>query len=159
MELKSIPFFGKISRIYCDTSVFGGCFDEEFAEASNQLSESFRRGTHVLVVSQTTLTELMDAPKEVRDLLDSVPDEFKESIPADGKVDALRDAYLSAGIVGLASKLDAAHIAAATVADVDVIVSWNFKHIVHYEKILGYHGVNLMRGYSTIPIHSPPEVV
>jgi len=159
MERKAFPFFGKSSRIYCDTSVFGGCFDEEFAEASSQLFESFRQGTHVLVVSQTTLTELMDAPSKVRELLDTIPDEFRESIPANEEIDVLRDAYLSTGIVGLASKLDAAHIAAASVAEVDVIVSWNFKHIVHYEKILGYHGVNLIHGYSTIPIHSPLEVV
>ncbi len=75
------------------------------------------------------------------------------------EIDALRDAYLSAGIVGPGAQRDAEHIAAATVADADLIVSWNFKHIVHYEKISGYHGINLLHGYSAIRIFSPLEVV
>lgn len=79
-----------------------------------------------------------------------------ESSPA---IRELRDAYLAAGIVGPASRLDAEHIATATVAGADMIVSWNFKHIVHYDKIKGYHGVNPIQGYSAIPIHSPPDVV
>jgi hypothetical protein len=75
------------------------------------------------------------------------------------EVDELRDAYLQAGVVGPASLVDAEHIAYASVAEVDLIVSWNFKHIVHFEKIRGYHGVNLAKGYNPIPIHSPREVV
>lgn len=56
-------------------------------------------------------------------------------------------------------KLPNASLAAAMVARVDMIVSWNFKHIVHYDKIRGYHGVNLLNGYMAIPIYSPPEVI
>lgn len=40
-----------------------------------------------------------------------------------------------------------------------MIVSWNFKHIVHFDKISGYHGVNLLEGYKAIPIYSPLEVI
>lgn len=71
----------------------------------------------------------------------------------------LRDAYIQANVVGNASKADAEHVASASVADVDVIVSWNFKHIVHYDKINGYHAVNLLNGYKQIHIFSPKEVV
>ena len=63
------------------------------------------------------------------------------------------------GVVGKAAKRDAEHIAAATIAEVDLIVSWNFKHIVHYEKISGYQGVNLLEGYDAIRIFSPLEVI
>jgi len=69
------------------------------------------------------------------------------------------DAHLAAKVVGKASTADAQHIAAASVAAVDLVVSWNFKHIVHYEKIKGYQGVNLLNGYQPISIHSPKEVV
>ncbi len=71
----------------------------------------------------------------------------------------MRDAYLSAGVVGKASKRDAAHIAAASVSRVDMIVSWNFKLIVHFDKIRGYHEVNMRLGYPPIPIYCPREVV
>ena len=37
--------------------------------------------------------------------------------------------------------------------------SWNFKHIVHFEKIAGYQGVNSLRGYRSPKIYSPREVV
>jgi hypothetical protein len=50
------------------------------------------------------------------------------------------------------------HIALATVAQVDVVVSWNFKHIVNYGKIRLFNGVNLECGYRTMAIHSPMEV-
>lgn len=71
----------------------------------------------------------------------------------------LRDAYLAAGILSQNSEADAEHIASASVADVDFVVSWNFKHIVHFEKITGYQAVNLLKGYKEIRIYSPKEVV
>ena len=58
-----------------------------------------------------------------------------------------------------ASSNDAAHIAAATIADVEIVISWNFKHIVHFEKIAGYEGVNTMKGFRSPRIYSPKEVV
>lgn len=88
-----------------------------------------------------------------------IPPDVIEYIPASDEIDSLSRAYVEAGIIGAESQRDAEHIAAASVADVDLIVSWNFRHIVHYEKIRGYHAVNLMKGYKTIPIHSPREVI
>lgn len=75
------------------------------------------------------------------------------------EIATLRDAYLSAGVVGEAGRRDAEHIASASVAHADIIVSWNFKHIVHFDKIRGYHAVNLIHGYPLIPIHTPKEVI
>lgn len=62
-------------------------------------------------------------------------------------------------MVGPASSADAAHIAAATVAEVDMVVSWNFKHIVHFDKIRGFNGINILKGYRPLQIYSPVEVV
>jgi len=75
--------------------------------------------------------------------------------------DALRlqQAYLSAGIVHEASASDALHVALATIAECRVIVSWNFKHIVHFRRIPLYNGVNLSLGYGILGIHSPEEMV
>lgn len=82
-----------------------------------------------------------------------------EIIDLSEEIYSLRDAYLKADVVGPASEADAEHIAAATVAGVDFVVSWNFKHIVHYDKIRGFQAINLLQGYEPIQIFSPKEVV
>lgn len=92
-------------------------------------------------------------------MLSKLPTESVEVINFCDEIAILRDAYLEAGILGSEGKADAEHIAAASVADVDLVVSWNFKHIVHYEKISGYQAVNLINGYKEIRIYSLKEVV
>ncbi len=54
---------------------------------------------------------------------------------------------------------DAVHVAAATVAGADVILSWNFKHIVNFSRIRRFNSVNVALGYRTMTILSPMEVV
>lgn len=150
---------GKTLRIYADTSVIGGCFDAEFKTASLKLFDLIKDGRFILVLSGTTLEELNQAPARVQRVVMGLPEWAVERIFLTREMETLRDAYLSAGVVGEASSYDAEHIACATVADVDVIVSWNFKHIVNFDRIRGYHAVNLFRGYHQIPIHTPAEVI
>lgn len=111
------------------------------------------------MVSDITLLELDGAPVDIQNILATLPGRSVERVFMSEEIETLRNAYLHAGIVGPASSRDAAHIAAATVANADLIVSWNFKHIVHFDKIDGYHKVNQELGYPEIPIHSPPEVI
>lgn len=146
-------------RVYADTSVFGGCFDDEFAEESRSLFQEIKVGKFILVISSVTARELNQAPEVVQQILDRLPSEIVEVIDDSDEILQLRDAYLTAGIVGPASKADAEHIAAASVAEVDLVVSWNFKHIVHYKKINGYQAINLLNGYKLIQIYSPREVI
>jgi hypothetical protein len=105
------------------------------------------------------LRELDRAPQEVQETFSSISLDLMERIEYSEEIAFLRDAYIETGVVGEKAKFDAEHIAAATVAEVDLVVSWNFKHIVHYEKISGYQAVNLLRGYKPIKIYSPKEVV
>lgn len=149
----------KLVRVYADTSVFGGCFDDEFSEESKLFFEQVKKGEFILVVSQTTFRELKRAPENVQRILADVPSQFLETIEVAPEISALRDAYLKAGVVGPSSEADAEHIATASVADVDFVISWNFKDIVHYDKISGYQAVNLLNGYGLIRIYSPREVV
>jgi len=146
-------------RIYVDTSVIGGCFDAPFAEASRKLIEMARRGDVVLVLSDLPALELERAPPAVQAILGSLGTGALEDVRADEEAERLRTAYLEAGILGPASQDDALHVAIATVAEADMIVSWNFKHIVHYDKIRQFNGVNLVRGYRTIQVHTPLEVI
>ena len=118
-----------------------------------------REGAFVLVVSDVTTRELAPAPDYVSDILETVPADKMEEVFASEDSTRLQEAYLAAKVVGPASDNDAAHIAVATISLVDIIVSWNFKHIVHYEKIMGYEGINTIYGYKSPRICSPYEVI
>ncbi len=146
-------------RIYVDTSVIGGCADTEFADDSLRLIELVRDGRVVLLVSDVVLRELADAPPSVARLLDNLPESAVEAVSLTNDVLRLRDAYLAAGVVGPKWMDDATHVAAATVARADAIVSWNFKHIVRLDKIKAYNEVNHEMGFGIVTIITPKEVV
>ena len=146
-------------RVYADTSVYGGCFDEEFKKASRAFFREVSGGRFGLVVSETVQRELAEAPEEVKQVLAGLDMGNLEFIDSSSELTQLRDAYLQAGILGGASQDDAEHIAAASVAEVDLVVSWNFKHIVHFDKIAGFGAVNLLHDYKPLRIHAPQEVV
>ena len=146
-------------RIYIDTSVIGGCFDEEFKVWSNLLFENFFSGRNIAVISETTLDELTDAPVEVQTQIKNIPNGFLEVIELSDEILKLANDYISSGILGEKSREDALHIASATVCEVDLIVSWNFKHIVNLDKIRKYNAVNILNGYRYIDIRTPMEVI
>ena len=146
-------------RVYVDTSVVGGCLDSKFAVESRALVDMAVRGEVTLLVSDLLVAELMRAPAEVQAVYGQLPEAALESVFRSPESERLRDLYLAAGIVGAGSSEDAHHVALATVALADVIVSWNFRHIVHFEKIRGFNAVNLREGYSPIEIRSPKELV
>ena len=70
----------------------------------------------------------------------------------------LSDVYIREGAALESNRVDALHIAVATVSRVDVVVSWNFKHIVKLSRIRAYNAVNLKLGYPELEIRSPLEV-
>jgi predicted nucleic acid-binding protein len=117
-----------------------------------------RRRELTLLISEITLRELEAAPSEVKEILIGLPLDCWEFVPLTTEILALRDAYIRAGVVAPQWLNDAAHVAAATVARADAIVSWNFKHIVRLEKIRGYNKVNESLGYGALTIITPREV-
>ena len=81
-----------------------------------------------------------------------------ERVDIDDEVKELAEKYIQAGVLGPASTSDALYVATASVAGADLILSWNFKHIVNFNRIKGFNGVNLMNGYPLMTILSPMEV-
>ena len=146
-------------RIYVDTSVIGGCADIEFADDSLRLFELARSGRLLILVSDVVVQELKDAPQSVMQQFKELPESAIEAVSLSEEVLQLRDAYLAAGVLGPKWLDDATHVAAATVAQDDAIVSWNFKHIVRLDKIKAYNEVNLKMGFGALTILSPKEVV
>lgn len=147
-----------ILRVYIDTSVIGGCEDEEFASDSRRVIDAAVAGRIVLLVSSIVADELAEAPSGVQDVVRRLPRAALENVPVTEEMLELRDAYLRAGVVGPRRVDDAGHVAVASVAAADAIVSWNFRHIVRLDKIKAYNAVNRSRGYPELTILSPKEV-
>ncbi len=145
-------------RVYVDTSVFGGTADEEFAVPSRRFFKRVDDGEFVVLVSQVTVDELAGAPGEIQQVLRDLPGRCLVHVAADEEALALAQAYLDAAIVGSSHIADAIHVATATVAGADLILSWNFRHIVNYDRIRKYNGVNALKGYAPVEIHSPLEM-
>ncbi len=146
-------------RIYVDTSVVGGYFDEEFKEATIGLFQRLENNEIIFVISDLLDLELIDAPPHVRELLQKYPTDKFERILLTEEAIKLADTYISEKVVGKTSLEDCRHIALATVNRVDVLASWNFKHIVNLDRIKGYNSINLRLGFQMIEIRSPKDLV
>lgn len=148
----------KIPRVYVDTSVIGGCFDAEFERWSNALVTDFADGRLIAVVSEVVAAEVEVAPERVRGRFEELCQQGAEVLAVTRDSLEVVAGYAKHEILPPRFRNDMLHIALATVADVDVLVSWNFKHIVRFDKIRRYNAVNLELGYRSLQIRSPREV-
>ncbi len=148
-----------IKRVYIDTSVVGGLFDKEFTEDTVPFFEAVANGQFIIFVSDLLEAELLRAPQHVRDFITTLPVEQIENIRLSQAAAELADQYILAKVVGQTSKADCQHIAMATILKADVLVSWNFKHIVNLDKIRGYNGINYQLGHNMIEIRTPKEII
>jgi len=148
-----------IQRFYIDTSVIGGVFDTEFEEHSTILMEKVRLGQIKAVISEVTESEIMKARKEIRDFYNSLPKDNIEFVEITEDAVMLADTYITDQVVGKTSRDDCLHIGIATTNRVDILVSWNFKHIVNIYRIRGYNAVNIKLGFPTLEIRSPKDIV
>ena len=146
-------------RVYIDTSVVGGYFDDEFAADTIPFFERVKNGEIVIVVSDLLRAELSRAPDFVKVLLNTIPLDQIEHLRLSQDAIELADKYIEAKVVGKTSRADCQHIAMATLCKADVLLSWNFKHIVNLDKIRGYNGINYQGGHGMIEIRSPKEII
>ena len=142
-------------RVYADATVISGCEDDEFREASRRLIERCKRGEVTLVVSDVTRDEIARAPQAAGDVLASIEVERQERIQTSDEIESLAERYLADGLFTAKSRSDAMHIATATVAVVDVLVSWNFRRIVNLRRIRAFNGVNRAMGHPPLEIRTP----
>ena len=144
-------------RVYIDTSIVGGYFDEEFEDDTRLFFDRIFKKDFLVYFSEISETELSLAPDFVKDLKSKIPLDCYKYLDLDDESRELAAAYLNEKILGKASLNDAYHIAIATVNRLDVLISWNFKHIVNYDKIKLFNSINLRLGYPMIEIRSPKD--
>jgi hypothetical protein len=137
----------------------GGFFDIEFEKETKLLFQRLENNEIVFVVSDLLREEIKDAPERVRNLLDNYSDDKFETVILTDEAKELADQYIADNVVGKTSLDDCRHIALATINKVDILASWNFKHIVNLTRIKGYNAVNLKNGYFTLEIRNPKDLV
>ncbi len=145
--------------LYVDTSVIGGYFDIEFAEVTQSLFDNLENSQYNIMFSSVTEDELINAPKQVREFLYSIPKKLITRVELSEEAVNLADTYIAEKVVGQTSREDCFHIALATIHKADILLSWNFKHIVNVFRIRGYNAVNLKLGYTQIDIRSPKDII
>ena len=146
--------------IYIDTSVFGGCFDDEFEKGSSNFFKNARNRKFYLLISDILATELSLAPVPVKELFTEIIRlEDILRLQATDETIYLQEEYIKAGIITKKYADDAFHVAHASIARADAIVSWNFKHLVNPSKIRAFNAVNLSKGYGMIVILTPEDIV
>ena len=148
-----------IKRVYVDSSAVGGAFNQRLAEQTAPFWDAVERGEITVILSDVLEQEAQKAPSRVRDFIRSLPIAQVEYVVSTAESDSLAEKYVSENVVGPTSLDDCKHIALATIAKADVLVSWNFKHIVNVARIRGYNGVNMKLGYVQIDIRTPYEVI
>lgn len=153
----------KIPRLYFDTSVFNFAIAEDAPrerEITLRLFDEVKSGKYEVFISEVVLREINRAPEqravELRSCINKID---SEHLVLDDNVLALAKEYVEKGVIPYKYEDDALHIAFASVNNLDVIVSWNFSHIVKLKTKREVAGINTMMGYKTIEICSPEEVV
>jgi predicted nucleic acid-binding protein len=149
--------------VYVDTSVWNAAFDEHVPNIKAQTVRFFERlrdrtSAHPFL-SDVVLQELGNAPSaRVGPLAGLIRRVHPTRIELAEEAAALADAYISHGVLREGHLVDARHVAIATVAGLDAIVSWNYRHLVNRRRREAFNGVNAIQGYRSIEIISPPEV-
>ncbi|MCL2040968.1 MAG: hypothetical protein FWG84_02860 [Bacteroidales bacterium] len=149
----------KQQRIYIDTSIVGGFFDKEFEKETKMLFERLENKEVIFVLSTVLWKELKDAPPNVKSLLNNYGKDSFERVALTNEAKELANKYIAENVVGKTSLDDCRHIALATINKVDVLASWNFKHIVNLSRIKGYNAVNLKNGHITLEIRNPKDLI
>lgn len=149
-------------RLYFDTSVLGALTDvedERRLAVTRELLQSVADGVHEGIISNVVEEELEMAPADLREAIIRQISviEFELSIE-DEESRALFGEYLKMRVVPVRYRNDLRHVAVATIAHVDALVSWNFRHLVNVKTRRAVHAVNLRLGYPLIEIVSPEEV-
>lgn len=146
-------------RLYLDTSILSALHDERTPERQ-QLTADFWSQILEFEVSTSELTrqEINDTPDAAR------RDRMVSSLavvtvfPISSEMHDFSLRYLAAGIFPRTQEADALHVAAAVLTRHDVLLSWNFKHLVNRRRRAMVNAINLSLGAGTLDIISPPEL-
>ena len=150
-------------RVYLDTSVLSHLFAEdvpEKMEQTNKLWQDFKDDKFEIFISDTTLLEIEQCPPQKKERILKRLEEIKyQEINDSSEIEVLAEEYLKNNVLSPKSLNDCMHIASAVVLNCDIIVSWNFKHLVNFKTINKVKIVNAVNNYKEISIMSPTMLI
>ena len=133
--------------------------DPEFELWTKILFDKIAQGEYTVIYSKLIDIELIYAPERVKKLATGLSRERLEFVDISDEAVELAESYLKENVVGKTSRTDCIHIALATLNHADILVSWNFKHIVNINRIRGYNAVNYKLGNKILEIRTPREIL
>ena len=150
-------------RVYVETSVWNFAFADDSPKErdfTRQFFEKVRHGDFEVYASNVVLAEVQNAPEPRRSDLLRLLDEIAPTIlPTSEEASTLAAELVNSGAVPARYDNDAMHIAIAVVANIDTLLSWNFKHIVRSKTRTLVTAASLVAGYKDIEIACPQEVI
>ena len=149
-------------RVYLDTSVISYLDQQDAPEKmaeTKEVWEVLKRDVYDIFISSRVIDELCQCKEPKRtNLLDRLSEIKYTLLQIDDNVVKLANKFIDAGVLKKKSVDDSQHIAAAVLADCDIIVSWNFKHIANWKTIRGIKAITTLEGYKDIMIYTPPAI-
>jgi rRNA-processing protein FCF1 len=150
-------------KIYLETTIFNFVFADDSLDKKQdtiKLFEEINQGKYIPYTSEYVLRELNKAEETKKlEMLNLVEKHKIIILETSENAEILADKYVNGNIIPIKYRTDGIHIAVATINDLDIIVSYNFKHIVKLKTIMGTENINLREGYKKIGIYSPTEVI
>jgi predicted nucleic acid-binding protein len=144
--------------LYLDTSVIGGYFDPEFMADTRALWRLREQGRYRFITSQLVFQEIAGAPERVRELLRTTFEPV-DVLERTAEAEELAQAYLAQKVVPLDYDDDARHVAVCTVAHIEYLASWNFRHLANARREAGFNAVNFLQGYPPVGIVTPTFLI
>lgn len=151
-------------KVYIETSVWSFAFAEDvpnYREDTLAFLERCRAGVFETFVCPLVLEEIERASEPLRtklaELVRQIAPTLIEFSPAAAE---LADRFVREGVVPAGKPEDAGHVAAAFIEEMDVLVSWNFRHIANVRRAERFNAAAILAGYHRpLRIVSPPEVL
>jgi predicted nucleic acid-binding protein len=152
--------------LYLDTSVISFALSQDISDDDRNITlkliEEINKGRYEGFISDVVIRELgntRDSAKR-RKLLKLIGGmELNDVLSVNEEIDGLADKYIEEGIIPAVYRDDALHIALTSVKGLDILVSWNFRHLVKHKTRIEVAGVNTLLGYKAIDICTPWEVI
>lgn len=148
-------------KLYLDTTIFNFVFADDAPKERDLTRKFFQQiKEYDIYISDIVIKEIARCyPSKREKLLALIEANDLEELALDDAAETLARRYIKEGIIPSKYMNDAYHIAVASVAGIDVILSWNFDHIVKLKTKREVVGINMLMGYGSIDIYSPLEVV
>jgi len=144
--------------LYLDTSVIGGYYDAAFLADTRALWKLKEAGRFRFVSSQLVIDEIVGAPERVRELMQT-SFAVEDVLDINEEMEDLAAAYMAQKVVPAGYADDAQHVAVCSVARLDYLVSWNFKHLANVRRESGFNAVNVLQGYPPVRIVAPTFLI